>query len=347
MCNARDELGVTSRDLTVLNALLSFHPSNELDTDKNLVVFPSNRTLSARTCGMAESTLRRHLSALVRSGLIERRNSPNGKRYARRSGDGDLRHVFGFDLRPLLTNATEILEASQQAEDRAERIQGLRDDIAAIRADIIAWVKEFHVNPRSLDHVSETIETTRRILRRKLSENELQSIKSTLAQTHKTLTNTKLKTNETNANDSKNERHYHNSKNEHLDRKENTPSHFDTAQLRKNEQTRKIDELELTDVTTACSQINDFSTEPINDWRNLVSTANSVRRMMGIRDHTWDHASSEMGPKNAAITIAGILQRFGEIKSPSAYLNALTRKAATGKYTPEPMIRSLLGQVGC
>ena len=60
--------------LAVLSALLSFHRGKELADDDALIVFPSNAALSERAHGMAESTLRRHLAALVRAGLILRRD---------------------------------------------------------------------------------------------------------------------------------------------------------------------------------------------------------------------------------------------------------------------------------
>jgi hypothetical protein len=46
------------------------------------IVFPSNRVLAFRADKMKEPTLRRHLQKLVEAGLIIRRDSPNGKRYA-------------------------------------------------------------------------------------------------------------------------------------------------------------------------------------------------------------------------------------------------------------------------
>jgi len=102
---ARHGFGVTDRDLSVRYALLTFPPPKTLEDGAALVVFPSNASLSDRAHGMAESTLRRHLAALVGAGLIWRQDSPNGKRYARRDAGGSLAQAFGFDLRPLLVRA--------------------------------------------------------------------------------------------------------------------------------------------------------------------------------------------------------------------------------------------------
>ena len=66
---------------------------------------PRHATLSDRAHGMPESTLRRHLAALVRAGIILRHDSPNGKRYARRGEGGEITDAYGFDLTPLVARA--------------------------------------------------------------------------------------------------------------------------------------------------------------------------------------------------------------------------------------------------
>ena len=108
LTEAKAPLGVTDRALSVLHALLSFHQETALtlpaadrradDEDgegsAGIVVFPSNRELSIRAHGMAPATLRRHLACLVDAGLIIRRDSPNGKRFARRGqGGADRKRV--------------------------------------------------------------------------------------------------------------------------------------------------------------------------------------------------------------------------------------------------------------
>lgn len=88
LTESKDRLGVGDRALAVLSALLTFHPDTALTPGIDLVVFPSNRELSVRAHGPAPATLRRALSQLVEAGLVIRRDSPNGKRYARRGEAG-------------------------------------------------------------------------------------------------------------------------------------------------------------------------------------------------------------------------------------------------------------------
>ena len=127
LCEARVKLGVTDRALALMNALLSFYPKAQLSAEEGLIVFPSNAQLSLRANGMAEATIRRHLAVLVEAGLIARRDSANGKRYARRGEEGVLSEAFGFSLAPLLARAEEIERLAADVEAERLVLQRLRE----------------------------------------------------------------------------------------------------------------------------------------------------------------------------------------------------------------------------
>jgi DNA-binding transcriptional ArsR family regulator len=133
---AKAALGISDRALSVLNALLTFHQDTTLQLGSDLIVFPSNRALILRANGMSPSTLRRHLAALVLAGLVIRRDSPNGKRYARKGEGGSIEQAFGFDLSPLVARAAEFesLAEAARAERRARYL--LREEITVLRRDI-------------------------------------------------------------------------------------------------------------------------------------------------------------------------------------------------------------------
>ena len=124
---AREVLGATDRSLAILNALLSFHRETELSADGELIVWPSNEQLIARANGISPATLRRHLSVLVECGLIIRRDSPNGKRFARRSRAGEIEQAYGFDLSPIVARAVEFRDMAEavQAWDRSVSMTAL------------------------------------------------------------------------------------------------------------------------------------------------------------------------------------------------------------------------------
>ena len=155
LTEAKEPIGVTDRALSVLHALLSFHqetaltlperdPKADSEDDSpgpGVVVFPSNRELSIRAHGMAPATLRRHLACLVDAGLIIRRNSANGKRFARRGQGGEIEDAFGFDLTPLVARASEIENLAEEvrAENRAMAL--LREKITLTRRDIAKMIE--------------------------------------------------------------------------------------------------------------------------------------------------------------------------------------------------------------
>ncbi len=119
-CEARERLGLQDRALAVLDALLTFYPDNELNSENALVVFPSNAQLSVRAHGITGTTLRRHLAALVEASYSSSRQS---ERQALRSPEqgGDIEQAFGFDLSPLLVRAAELAGLAQEVA--AERLQ--------------------------------------------------------------------------------------------------------------------------------------------------------------------------------------------------------------------------------
>ena len=147
ICAARPRLHVSERALAVLDALLSFHPETALTGD-DLVVFPSNQQLSLRAHGMAPATLRRHLAVLVEAGLITRRDSPNGKRYARKDARGGIEVAYGFDLSPLVVRAPQFAAWADDIRAEARAAKQLRERITLTRRDItkmIAHGQEQHI----------------------------------------------------------------------------------------------------------------------------------------------------------------------------------------------------------
>ncbi|HEY8065232.1 MAG TPA: plasmid replication protein RepC, partial [Methylosinus sp.] len=142
LTEAKEPLGVTERALSVLHALLSFHqetalslPGNDARSEEaagaagGIVVFPSNKELSIRAHGMAAATLRRHLACLVDAGLIIRRDSPNGKRFARKGQGGAIADAFGFDLAPLVARSSEIENLAEEVRAENRAIALLREKI--------------------------------------------------------------------------------------------------------------------------------------------------------------------------------------------------------------------------
>lgn len=84
--------------------------------------------------------MRRHLAALVDSGLVLRRDSPNGKRYARKTTSGDIGQAFGFDLGPIVARSDEFAALAEVAIAKRQALAILRERITLARRDIAKMI---------------------------------------------------------------------------------------------------------------------------------------------------------------------------------------------------------------
>ena len=355
ICRARPSLGVTERALSVLNALLTFHPETALTGEDDLVVFPSNQHLSLRAHGMPASTLRRHLAVLVDAGLIVRRDSPNGKRYARKGASGEIELAFGFDLSPLVVRSEEFenLAAAVEAEARAiklarERITLCRRDIAKMIATGIEegvptrrggqgpadWA-EVHAGFRS---IVEGIPRTATRIQLEAAAEEL----SQLADDVLNLLESHVKTQDMSANESRSERHIQNSNPDPLIDLEPGFRGSRAARAVPEPETPRVAETTypLGLVMKACPDIADYAKGGISSWRDLLATAAVVRSMLGISPSAWEEAQTVMGEMQAAVVVACILQRGAAIRSAGGYLRGLTEKARAGEFSLGPILMS-------
>ncbi|VTZ51912.1 putative replication protein C [Methylocella tundrae] len=357
ICTARMRIGVSERALTVLDALLTFHPETVLTGD-GLIVFPSNYQLSLRAHGMAPATLRRHLAVLVDAGLIVRRDSPNGKRYARKGRAGEVETAFGFDLSPLVARADEFEAFAEavRAEERAlklvrERITLCRRDIAKMIATGIEegvptrqggqgpadWA-EVHALYRGL------IERIPRTAPPAVLEPIAEEL-SVLADEILILLETHIKTQIPSANESQTERHKQNSNPNILPELEPRFPESQGARSAPTPPSSRSSEgsFPLGMVLDACPDVSDYAKGGISNWRDFLATASVVRSMLGVSPSAFEEAQNVMGDIPAAIVIAAILQRGSAIASAGGYLRELTRKAETGEFSLGPMLMALIG----
>ncbi|CAN7751274.1 plasmid replication protein RepC [Rhizobium sp. LjRoot258] len=349
-CEARAILGVQDRALAVLDALLTFYPQNELSEERGLVVFPSNAQLSIRAHGIAGTTLRRHLAALVDAGLIVRKDSPNGKRYAHKGSAGDIEQAFGFSLAPMLARAEELAQMAQQVAAERKRFlltkealsicrrdvrklisaameEGATGDWGAIENHFLGLVAQIPRSPTTaeLALVLEEMEMLRDEI---ISVLEIQ-----------------MKSEKTDTNDDRFERHIQNSNTDssnELEPSSRSESGAESSQTGR--PTREpIKAFPLGMVLQACPDIGDYGPGgAVSTWRDLMSAAVVVRSMLGVSPSAYQDACEVMGPENAAVAVACILERAGHINSAGGYLRDLTAKARRGEFSLGPMLMALM-----
>lgn len=382
VCEARPSLGVTDRALTVLDALLTFYPADELSAERGLIVFPSNAQLSIRARGMTAATLRRHLAGLVDAGLIVRKDSANGKRYARRGRAGEVEEAFGFSLAPLLARATEIEALAALAVADREHLRITKQRLTICRRDIaklIAAAIDEGVRGE-WERISLMFRSMTSRIPRTPGIEELASALEEMEMLREEIVNqldANTKTQKIDSNESQIERHKQNSNpkssyefepgfetkqgansTDHVGRQsvamdceKRNPNSAGGGSGEQREKRRAsatgeggpLKTFPLGLVLQACPDIADYAPGgQIANWRDLMTAAVVVRSMLGVSPSAYEAACAAMGPENAATVIACILERGGHINSAGGYLRDLTRRTEVGEFAIGPMLMSLV-----
>lgn len=159
---AREPLGLKATSLNLLRAMIALVPGDSLGAapDRH-ICFASNQTLAARA-HVSVPTIERHVSILVKAGLIQRATTMNGKRWARRDGQGRVVLASGLSLAPLFEKYAELAQMAQDHAERLLRLQALRDRCKLLLARFSA--------PDGL------LQRARNILRRRADEDTLTAL---------------------------------------------------------------------------------------------------------------------------------------------------------------------------
>ena len=365
ICEARPMLGITDRSLVVLNALISFYPKAELSEENGLVVFPSNQQLSLRAHGMPEQTLRRHLATLIDAGLILRKDSPNGKRYARKDRSGAINDAYGFSLAPLINRADEIQSIATQVIEERLYLQSLRDKISICRRDIIRF-SEIAVEERAAgnwEQVQQRYLALKSTLNRKSTAAHLTLVLDTLTEMRQEMANwleNHIENQKISANAYQNERLIQRSESESLfetsavdetGHKQPTPpaepkavENVEQKPCGEKTTAKAISEsFDLQTVIKACPEIALYGPNGVvRSWQEMKQATSVVRTMLSISQSAYDEAERAMGIRVATTIIACILEKSATIQSPGGYLRNLTEKALSKQFSIRPMLMALL-----
>ncbi|MCA0922931.1 plasmid replication protein RepC [Pseudooceanicola nanhaiensis] len=314
LTRAAEAYGLSHRAITVLRSMLSFIPERSLSPlPGRAIVFASNATLSERLGGMPESTLRRHLAALVASGVIARQDSPNRKRFARRRGDS-LALAFGFDLAPLAARAGEIARNAGAARARAEEHATLRCAVLAARHALFDRLAMLGIDPEDAS-VSPLLARTRLMLRRKDNHDELRAL---LAEYE-----TAASTIEMTASNSENERHQHRETN-------NTSEETCEATTSDESNAPLTESARPEDLSAQFQEYRRLFPEGAHSWTTLREQARQIIPMMGVDLQVYDEAERYLGRQIAPIAVLCMLERFETLTNPGGFLRHLARQGRAG-----------------
>jgi replication initiation protein RepC len=353
LIKARQALRLPQGALTVLKAMLSCLPDEVMTVGTDLVIYASNATLQRRADGMDPRSVRRHAASLMDRGLIVRRDSPNGKRY--KVQDGDRVEVYGFDLSPLVVEAPRIAAIVEQIEAEARRTDALRRQVQNAKRYLrqaINMAIEMDYPGEWLVLQGEFQACEGRIPRGEAADllrRRLDVLVALEARVHNLLAACADPVKES-ANVGQSDRTLLESNTKsslcfepavETAGAAASPSSTSTAPTPLKQQ------LPLELILRACPDVVDYARDgAIRSWTDLVDVAGFVRSMLGISPSAWEDATATMGPVDAAITVAAILQRSAEIRNPGGYIRALTEAARKGEHSSARMVFALLAGKG-
>lgn len=311
LCSAA--LGLSASARFVLDQLCAAYGGKLVEG--RMIVWPSNAYLEART-GICERSVRYCLKKLLELGVIQAKDSPNGKRYARRDARGQVICAFGFDLGPILSRLGEWKDAAERrAEEKARRRMAF-DEITIARRNTLELAGELlsHADiTEANNRVSDVMRNTPRRNSKadpsvavKLWKDLYEWVKS------KTLA----------------------AKGGNICRHKDTKQYPLKKTCSKGNRASKEEALRP-HIKDATEILGDFS-----DHREMLERANKFRGMLGVSEDAWIEARREIGDECTAklfYLVAQIQCRpspgADQIRNFGGYFRVLTRKVKSGEFS--------------
>lgn len=292
LIEARSAFGLARPVLSTLRAMISF-------MERGTVVFASNRKLCERAEGISQSSLRRHIRALVDAGLARRVDSPNGKRYAMQTqGIEDL--AFGIDLQPLLARASDITAAMIAFRQTNREIRHLRKILGQL-----IW----RLEQRDTDHP--LLEPMRRALRQKLQVEDYRLLCDELS----VLLASFESAEEMAATSSQNDCHKINIKQE---------IRITDSEILADDAPVENQAILLRKAQDLMPKAFDLIPERVETWADLRQQTPQIAEWTGIARDSFHRATQRSGQTLSVMAALFIVQNIDRIRKPSAYFHALT-----------------------
>jgi replication initiation protein RepC len=329
----RHRLKLRDRDIAVLRGLLSLLPSQA--RPDQMVVFASNRVLIDRCDGIDERTLRRRLAHLQDCGMLERRTSPNGKRYQVRNEHQDALLTYGIDLAPLFHSQSHLEALAEECRHETVRIKVLR---CLIRDAL------FKTPPHQITDVQKEAQ---RALRRVLDSNQLQQILSQVEEAAPVMIpqftdNVTPPTTHLTVSDGQNDRHIQSSYKDNLESEGG-----ESETLNKPAREKKSANVDHADITVdECMDLartaREVAPKQPRCWEDLIDLSTSLAPAIGLQGTVIHEAEKHLGRHGCALAVLGLVEAFGRVRNPEAYLTALVQRRLKQGLDLVRMFRSLV-----
>lgn len=305
--------------------------------ENRLLVWPANEYLMERT-RRSERSVRYALSHLIRLELIVAKDSPNGKRFAQRSPQGQIVRAYGFDLSPLLVRLPEF-------RDRLETIKAAQRERLATFDELTIHRRSAQEALQALAEVYPNIDIT------DLTERAMELVRKTPRRSSTGLADgardawQALRT-EAEA------RYYAASAGNscrHKDTNKYAPDQSCNNGYEDVRETgRPVAGLNAGDMVKACPDAMDFIGEVRSD-REFVAAVSRMRGAFGVSPSAWEEAAREIGLLGACATLVYVVQMqtrpapgSAPIKNAGGYFRVLIRLIREGKLDLDTEIKRLM-----
>ena len=308
----REPLGLKGTSISLLRAIISFIKGDHITAaaDDGHVCFASNAALAKRT-HVSVQTVERHIAKLVSLGILARRSSANGKRWARRDRNGRIVLATGLSLLPLSERYSEFITLNQIHQDNLAKLSLLRDRCVIA----LSKLRPFLTGRSDLEAV---FRTARNLLRRRIPEEALSALLQEITEELQILT--EEKTEKMRGTDPENEGH----KEPHLNqsvKREDSSEIVVTANEMESAYPRLCAELRTARNQTECEcRMGDIACQ-----LNLGNLWFEITRL---------------GPAKAFMTLGYLLERIENIEKPRGYAFHLLQGLTDGTISWRTLLKS-------
>ena len=133
---AAPRLGLSPRLVHAIDWLFRFTMPQDWGRGGRPIVWPS-ASLQQEALGLSPTRTKAINRAMIETGLITMKDSPNGKRYGKRDAKGQIVEAYGFDLSPIATRHAEFTRLAAEAKAEREEMRRLRRRATIARKSII------------------------------------------------------------------------------------------------------------------------------------------------------------------------------------------------------------------
>jgi replication initiation protein RepC len=357
-------MGLKAAKIALIDQLFAASkPGDWGSPGKAPIVWPSNARL-AQSLGLSVSTLKHHLSGLVKARLITYSDHPTYQRRGRRDSNGNILEAYGIDLSPIAARFVELTEMVETAEYRARewkrhsyRRTVLRKEIQSLilsatqhrlpgawshhqaRLDVLREQRptELEALVEQVEAFEALLEAVEKSYRAGFEEQNFDSAVSkfrpvqTTAEPLTPERSTKSpKQPRTNARPVFSEEVYDHSSERKSD-SDSPPSQSTKPASRVLEEDVQFISLPL--MKSACPAVEDYAPGAFANWRTLREAGRTLCVSVGINPQVWQEAVGILGADLAVAAVAVTVQKtgLGTVAKPGAYLRTLTQRGRDGK----------------